>query len=120
MGPNRGWWQVLIQIIYSHVVTKNYPDILFDIEKENGYSSGVADIPENSDLDDQSDPGVGVPFDDDEGGDMSGDYEIPDNIPIANNDDKEVESSPLQKWATKTVADSLMSDQSTGKSKLWA
>ena len=59
----------------------------------------MADIPENSDLDDQSDPGVGeVPFeDDDEDVDMSSDYEIPDNIPIASNDDEEVESLPLHK-----------------------
>ena len=120
MGPNGGWQKVLTWIICSHIITKNYPDIFFHVEKENGYSSGAADIPENSDLDDQSDPGFGeVPFDD-EDGDMSGDYEIPDNIAIASDDDEEVESFPLQKWAVKIVADSLMSDRSTRKGKVWA
>lgn len=69
-----------------------------DIEKENGYSLGAADIPEIFELDNESDPGVGVPFDDDDkDGDMSSNYEIPDDIPIASNDDEGVGSFPLQK-----------------------
>ena len=51
---------------------------------------------------------------------MSGDYEIPDDIPIASDNDEEVESFPLQKRAIKIVADSLISDHSTRESKAWA
>ena len=89
-------------------------DIFLELEKENGYSSGVGDIPENSEFGDESDGGLGIPNNHDDDVDKSGDYEFPDDIPIASehSSDEEVES---EKESIRREANLSISDHCTNK-----
>lgn len=74
----------------------------------------MGDIPENSEFGDESDGGLGIPNNHDDDVDKSGDYEFPDDIPIASehSSDEEVES---EKESIRREANLSISDRCTNK-----